>query len=173
MHGQKYIKSKFMVTQFCEMSLFFFSMSAAPVPGLSRRMRGFCAIKLSARGNDKGNTLYYMSCCTIRTARNLNIISVWTLLPTHCSCRVLLLYLFTLSETLFRTPLDKGSAHRRDLYLYNTQHSQEKKIHAPGGIRTRNPSKPAATDWCLRLRGHPDLPNLKLLQQNVFLRRAT
>jgi hypothetical protein len=24
---------------------------------------------------------------------------------------------------------------------YNTEHSQEKKIHAPGGIRTRNPSK--------------------------------
>ena len=28
----------------------------------------------------------------------------------------------------------------------NTRHSQQTHIHAPGGIRTRNPSKPTATD---------------------------
>ena len=28
----------------------------------------------------------------------------------------------------------------------NTQHSQETDIHTPGGIRTRNPSKPAVVD---------------------------
>ena len=38
----------------------------------------------------------------------------------------------------------------------NTQHSQETDIHAPGRIRTRNPSKRAAVDPRLRPRGHRD-----------------
>ena len=37
-----------------------------------------------------------------------------------------------------------------------TQHSQDTDIHAPGGIRTRNPSKRAAADPRLRQRGHWD-----------------
>jgi hypothetical protein len=37
-----------------------------------------------------------------------------------------------------------------------TQHSQETPIHAPGGIRTRHPSKPAAAEPRLRPRGHWD-----------------
>jgi hypothetical protein len=45
--------------------------------------------------------------------------------------------------TIGRTPLDEWSARRRDFYLTTTQHSQERDIHAPGGIRTRNPSKRA------------------------------
>ena len=36
----------------------------------------------------------------------------------------------------------------------NTQQSQEKDIHVPGGIRTRNPSKPAAADPRLRPRSN-------------------
>jgi hypothetical protein len=40
----------------------------------------------------------------------------------------------------------------------NTQHSQQTDIHAPGGIRTRNPSKRAAVDPRLRPRGHWDRP---------------
>jgi hypothetical protein len=36
----------------------------------------------------------------------------------------------------------------------NTQQSQETDIHVPGGIRTRNPSKRATIDPCLRQRGH-------------------
>ena len=36
----------------------------------------------------------------------------------------------------------------------NTQHSQQTDIHAPGGIRTYNPSKRAAVDLRLRPRGH-------------------
>ena len=36
----------------------------------------------------------------------------------------------------------------------NTQHSQQTDIHAPGGIRTHNPSKRAAADLRLRPRGH-------------------
>ena len=47
--------------------------------------------------------------------------------------------------TLGTNPLNKGSVRRRGLYLYNKQHSQEKKKnHATGGIRTRNPSMRAA-----------------------------
>jgi hypothetical protein len=56
-----------------------------------------------------------------------------------------------------RTTLDEWSVGRRDLYL-TTQHSQETDIHAPGGIRTHNPSKRATVDrrliprrhWCRR-----------------------
>jgi len=36
------------------------------------------------------------------------------------------------------------------------QHSQQTDIHAPGGIRTKNPSKPAIADSRLKLRGHWD-----------------
>jgi len=56
--------------------------------------------------------------------------------------------------TFHRTPLDEGSAHRRDLYL--TTHNIQKRqtnIHAPGGIRTHNPSKRAAADSHLGPRG--------------------
>jgi len=38
----------------------------------------------------------------------------------------------------------------------NTQHSQQTYIHAPGGIRTRNPSERAAADPLLRPRVHRD-----------------
>jgi len=58
--------------------------------------------------------------------------------------------------TLGRTPLDEGSACRRDLYLYNIQHTYETNIHAPSGNRTRIPSKLAARDLRLRPRGNQD-----------------
>jgi hypothetical protein len=38
----------------------------------------------------------------------------------------------------------------------NTQHSKETDIHAPGGIRTRNPSRRAAANPHIRPRGHWD-----------------
>jgi hypothetical protein len=41
----------------------------------------------------------------------------------------------------------------------NTQQTQETDIHAPGGIRTHNPSKPTAADPRLRPRGHWDQQN--------------
>jgi hypothetical protein len=58
--------------------------------------------------------------------------------------------------TVGRTPLNEVSARRRDLYRTNTQHSQEKNIHASGGNRTRNPSKRSAADPRLRQLGHWD-----------------
>ena len=57
--------------------------------------------------------------------------------------------------TLGRTPLDEWSAWRRDLYL-TTHNTHKRHIHAPGGIRTRNPSKRAAAYPGLRPRGHCD-----------------
>jgi len=56
-------------------------------------------------------------------------------------------------HTRGRAPLDEGSARRRGVYLHNTQHSQEKNIHATDGIRTRSPMKRAAADLCLRPSG--------------------
>jgi hypothetical protein len=56
---------------------------------------------------------------------------------------------------LGRTPLDEWSARLTDLYL-TTQHSPERDIRATGGIRTRHPSKTAAADPRLSLRGHWD-----------------
>jgi len=55
-----------------------------------------------------------------------------------------------------RTPPDEWSAGHRDLYLYNTQHSQQTIIHVPGGIRTHNLSRRAAADPRLRPRGNWD-----------------
>jgi hypothetical protein len=55
-------------------------------------------------------------------------------------------FMITLRHTtLGRTPLDKWSSRRRDLHL--TKHNAQKRqdIHGPGGIRTRIPSKRAAT----------------------------
>jgi hypothetical protein len=59
-------------------------------------------------------------------------------------------------NTVGRTPLYEWSARRRDLYLTNTQHSQQTNIHVPGGIRTRNPSRWAAAHPLLRPFGHWD-----------------
>jgi len=42
----------------------------------------------------------------------------------------------------------------------NTQHSQQTDIHAPSGIRNKNPSKRAAADPRLRPRGHCDRHSL-------------
>jgi len=55
--------------------------------------------------------------------------------------------------TLGTTPLFKGLARRKKLYL-TTQHLQETCIPL-GEIRTRNPSKQTAADLRLTPRGHP------------------
>ena len=75
--------------------------------------------------------------------------------------------------TVGRTPLDEGSARRRDLYLTNTQHSQQTNIHAPGGIWTRDPSKRPSADPCLRPLGHWDRQSwcLDSFNFNCFARR--
>jgi len=45
----------------------------------------------------------------------------------------------------------------------NTQHTD---IHAPGGIRTRNPSKRAVADPRLRSRGYWDRPSCSIQNSN-------
>jgi len=59
--------------------------------------------------------------------------------------------------TLGRTPLDKWSAQRRNLYLTTHNiHNRQTDIHAPGGIQTQNSSKREGVDLRLRPRGHRD-----------------
>jgi hypothetical protein len=73
----------------------------------------------------------------------------WTFgLPFRC-------FLITHIQTHGRTPLDEWSASRRDLYLHRTtQRINTTNIHAPRGIRTRDPSNQAAAHLRLRPRGH-------------------
>jgi hypothetical protein len=70
--------------------------------------------------------------------------------------------------TLGRTPLDGWSDRRNDLYLPNTQHSQETNNHAPSGIQTHNPNKQAAADPRLRPRGHRERPTEEILNTVMF-----
>ena len=65
--------------------------------------------------------------------------------------------------TLGRTRLDEGSAQRTNLYLHTTQHSQQTDFHVPGGIRTHNPSKRAASDPRLRPSSYRNLPSRRVL----------
>jgi hypothetical protein len=58
--------------------------------------------------------------------------------------------------TLGTTPLDEGSARRRDLYLTRHNTHNRQRSMPPGGIRTRNPSKLAAVDPRLRPCSHWD-----------------
>jgi len=60
--------------------------------------------------------------------------------------------------TIGRTPLDKWSARRRNLYLTIHNTHKRKTFYASDRIRTRNPSKRAASDPNLRRRGHLDRP---------------
>jgi hypothetical protein len=61
--------------------------------------------------------------------------------------------------TLGRTPMDEWSARR------STQQMQQIDIHAPGGIRSHNPSMPAATDTRHRMRGRWDRQKVKILRK--------
>jgi hypothetical protein len=63
---------------------------------------------------------------------------------------------YTMTTRVGRTPLDKGSACRRDLYLHKTRHSQETDIRALGGIWTRDPRKQVVAESHLRRLGHCD-----------------
>jgi hypothetical protein len=63
-----------------------------------------------------------------------------------------------------RTPLDEGSARRRDLYL-TARTLYKTNIQAPDGIRTHDPSKHSAADLRLRPRDHWDPSVMKLVGQ--------
>jgi hypothetical protein len=53
--------------------------------------------------------------------------------------------------------------------LLTAQHSQQTDIHAPGGIRTRNPSKRAAADSRLRSGGHWDRPSMRVCMCFMYM----
>ena len=71
--------------------------------------------------------------------------------------------------TVGRTPLDEWSASRRDLYLttHNTHNRQTSM--SPGGIRTHDRSRRAATDLRLRPRGYWDRLWIVLLTYYYFV----
>jgi len=64
----------------------------------------------------------------------------------------------TRRTTVGSTPLEGWSARHRDLYLtvHGTRKRQQKKLHAPGLIRTHILSRRAAADLRFRPRGHRD-----------------
>ena len=79
--------------------------------------------------------LYY--CHRVATQLQLNISYSFSLIliyPTQCRCEGLLLNLNTLIHTTFsRSPLDEGSARRRDLYLQPAiQASERSQTYALG-----------------------------------------
>jgi hypothetical protein len=92
------------------------------------------------------------------------------LLPTHSRCRgCLLSFDHTQTHTTVgRSPMDEGSARRRDLYL-TTQTLYKTNIHAPGEIRTHNPSKCSAAHLRLRPRGHWDRQYLFRIYFNIII----
>jgi hypothetical protein len=83
---------------------------------------------------------------------------ILTSLPSHCKCKVLLLYLITLIDTHTRNRLDSSGRMiglTQRLMHGNTQHWQ-KDNHAPDGIRIRIPSKRAAANPSLGPHGYRD-----------------
>ena len=73
-------------------------------------------------------------------------------LNTHSRLRGLLLPPITHGRTPFGRDIDPSQIPLLD----KIHHSKETDIYSPGGIRTRNPSKRAATNPRLRPRGHRD-----------------
>ena len=66
-----------------------------------------------------------------------------------------------------RTSLDELSVCRTDLYLTNTQHSQQTHIHVSGRFRTPSRSKLAAADPRLRPSGHHDQRQIHISVKGV------
>ena len=80
-------------------------------------------------------------------------------------------YLWTLSHAITHTPHSVGLQRRSyQFYAYTSswQHTTPTRdIHVPGGIRTRNPSKQAAADLCLRPRSHRDQHDVTHTPTNI------
>jgi hypothetical protein len=68
------------------------------------------------------------------------------------------------------TTLDERSARLVEASTFTTNNIQREQtdIHAPGGILTRNPSKPAATGLLLRLRDHQDWLSDRIQSENTL-----
>jgi hypothetical protein len=91
-------------------------------------------------------------------------LSAWTS-KHHASAVPLFDAMYSELEIIFHwcsSPQWARAPHYQGFTIPLGQHSQGTDIHAPPGIRTRNPSKRAATDPRLRLRGHWDQPWAKV-----------
>jgi hypothetical protein len=95
--------------------------------------------------------------CSNIEAGSQSVSQPFLFLPTHSRCRGCLGSIdhTQTHTTVGRTPLDEGSARRRDLYL-TTQTLTREKNPCPGGIRTHDRSKRSAADLRLRSHGHWD-----------------
>jgi hypothetical protein len=96
--------------------------------------------------------------------------NVVVLPPSTYSQQVSRLFIFHLI-TLTHTPQSVGLLWTRDRPVADTstwqhKHSQETNIHAPGRIRTHNPSKRSAADLRLRRRGHWDRRQRNVVHKN-------
>jgi hypothetical protein len=90
---------------------------------------------------------------TDRTCKILSVcLSLWRNSPTRTRSTSILTFLNHTQwhTTNGRTPLDEGSARRRDFYVTTLTTD----LYVPGEIQTRTPSTRAATDTRLRLLGH-------------------
>jgi len=72
----------------------------------------------------------------------------------------------TQSHTTGKTPLNEWSARRTDLYLHNTQETQETSIHALCVIRTRDSCNQTAADLRVIPQGHRNQLPPSLLRLN-------
>ena len=92
---------------------------------------------------------------TVSFARHSSILSSWFDSPSwprpphHWAFEITLRH-----STLAKTPLEKWSARRRDLYPITQGILTKDDINAPGRIRTHIFSKQATANPCLRPRGH-------------------
>jgi len=88
---------------------------------------------------------------------------------THCKGARLLFHLITYMDIniLIMTPLDERPARLAEA---STTHNIRKRrdIHAPDRIRTRNPSKRAATGLLLRPRDHRDWLSDRMQSENLL-----
>jgi len=140
--------------------------------------------KLRNRNIPSGRTFFFQLPIIRKIERILSFLLssflflVWPRLLTHCRWRRLWLHLITLkwhyalshtrAHSHTRT-LTHTLTHTQSVGLFgkrigpkqrprpdNTQHSQETDTHVLAGMRTRNPSKRAATDPRLRPSGHQE-----------------
>ena len=87
-----------------------------------------------------------------------SVCSIWCSSPQWATASSFMRFLHHTQRrtTVGRTPLDKGSATRRDLYLTTHTRLTRDIYPYPGIIRTRNPRKRLAAAPRFRPRGHRD-----------------
>jgi len=88
--------------------------------------------------------------------QNKMFINLWGFLSWGATAQLRPRLHHTHTHTSGRSPLNERSARRRSRYVHTTQQTHETKIRDFRGIRTHDPSNPAAADLRLRPQGHWD-----------------